>query len=399
MREKHRIVEMRLANIETDFGKLVGPNARRENYGYNQREWLLQVTTDSGLTGVTNARPAMSAGSVLDLTTVLTELLGRNVFEFYRVRGGRVTGVHPRWQTLLKANGFLDFALFDLMGRALDVPAHELLGDRVRDRVDAYDSTLYFQDMVHPAEGAGAVAREAREGVDRGWRAVKLKLGRCGRWFEPAAGMARDIEVVHRTREAVGPDVRILVDANNGYDGKMGLLETFVRETGGADLFWMEEMVTENVDEYRRLREWRDRHSPGTMLVDGEGDDGRDTVYWRLMELGLLDAVQPDMLHMGFWPYHTLARDIADSGYATRIAPHNYSAAALGLRGVIQFAAVTPSFVIAEDSTLRLDVYLDPEYRFESGAYTVPDCPGLGVEIDRDLYGRKYASIETVIRA
>ena len=242
MREKHRIAEMRLANIETDFGKLVGPNARRENYGYNQREWLLQVTTDSGLTGVTNARPAMSAGSVLDLTTVLTELLGRDVFEFYRVQGGRVTGVHPRWQALLKANGFLDFALFDLMGRALDVPAHDLLGDRVRDRVDAYDSTLYFQDMVHPAEGAGAVAREAREGVDRGLRAVKLKLGRCGRWFEPAAGMARDIEVVQRTREAVGPDVRILVDANNGYDGKMGLLETFVRETGDADLFWMEKV-------------------------------------------------------------------------------------------------------------------------------------------------------------
>ena len=132
-------------------------------------------------------------------------------------------------------------------------------------------------------------------------------------------------------------------------------------------------------------------------LVDGEGDDGRNTVYWQLMELGLLDAIQPDMLHMGFWPFQALARDIADSGYATRIAPHNFNAAALGLRGVIQFAAVTPGFVIAEDSTLRFDVYRDNGYRFENGAYAVPDSPGLGVDIDQELYARKYALSETLI--
>lgn len=306
MREQHRIVEMRLANVETSFGKVVGRNSKSENYGYNQREWLLQVTTDGGLTGITNARPAMNTGSVGELVTLVRELLGRDVFEFYRLEGGRVTSVNPRWEELLRANGFLDFALFDLMGRALDVPAYRLLGDRVRYTVDAYDSTLYYQDMVHPKEGAGAVAREAREAVDRGWRAVKLKLGRCGRWFEPEAGMARDVEVVQRTREAVGPDVRILVDANNGYDGKLELLETFVRETGNADVFWMEEMVTESVEDYRRLRDWRDRYSPKTMLVDGEGDDGRDTIYWKLMELGLLDAIQPDMLQVSgrITPWH-----------------------------------------------------------------------------------------------
>ena len=46
------------------------------------------------------------------------------------------------------------------------------------------------------------------------------------------------------------------------------------------------------------------------MLVDGEGDEGRDTIYWQLMEEGLLDAIQPDMLHIGFWPFHVLARDM-----------------------------------------------------------------------------------------
>ena len=55
--------------------------------------------------------------------------------------------------------------------------------------------------------------------------------------------------------------------------------------------------------------------------------------------------------------------------------------------------------MIAEDSTLRFDVYRDSGYRFENGAYAVPDSPGLGVDIDQELYGRKYAPIETLIVA
>ena len=125
--------------------------------------------------------------------------------------------------------------------------------------------------------------------------------------------------------------------------------------------------------------------SPGTMLVDGEGDRGRNTIYWQLMEEGLLDAIQPDTLHMGLWFYHVLARDIDDSGHATLIAPHNYNAAYLGLRANIQFGAVTERFVIAEDSTLNFELYRGDEYVFEDGKYAVPTSPGLAVSIDRDL--------------
>ena len=76
---------------------------------HNQREWLLQVTTDSGLTGVTNARPAMNRDKLTALYTTLQLLLDRDVFEFYRVSGGRVTGVNPRWEELLREHGFIDF--------------------------------------------------------------------------------------------------------------------------------------------------------------------------------------------------------------------------------------------------------------------------------------------------
>lgn len=400
---RHIIKEISVTPVETYFGspgsgRIVGRNSKMENYGINQREWLLQVTTDSGLTGLSNARPAMNAGSLNALHDVLKDLIGQRLSDFFTVSGGRVTNVNPRWSDLIEGYGFLDVALFDLMGQALGQPSHSLLGERVRDSVESYDSTLYFQDLVNPLEGANAVAREAAEAVEKGWRAVKLKLGRPGKWFEPNAGTRRDIEVVELVRETVGPEIKILVDANNGYDGRPDLLEDFVRGIGDLNVLWMEEMITEEIDGYRKLREWRDRYTPQTMIVDGEGDRGRNTIYWKLMEQGLLDAIQPDMLHMGFWFYHVLARDIEDSGYDTLIAPHNYNAAYLGLRANIQFGAATERFVIAEDSTLDFELYRSPEYVFEDGKYRVPTSPGLAVSIDQELYDRVYRQHETLIR-
>jgi D-galactarolactone cycloisomerase len=398
----HVIKEIRITPVETYFGapgkgRIVGRNSKSENYGYNQREWLLQITTNSGLTGLSNARPAMNKISLSELYDDLKILIGHNLDEFFDISGGRVSSVSPRWGDLIDRYGFVDVALFDLIGRALDVPAYSLLGNKVRDEVEGYDSSLYFQDLVNPAEGANAAAIEAAEAIEKGWRAVKLKLGRPGRWFEPVAGTRRDIEVVEAVRETVGSDVKILVDANNGYDGRLDLLEDFVRGVSDLDVYWMEEMITEEVAGYEKLKEWRDKFTPSTLIVDGEGDKGRNTIYWELIERGLLDAIQPDMLHMGFWRFHELAVDIERSGFPVLIAPHNYNAAYLGLRADIQFGAVTERFVIAEDSTLDFDLYKGDGYSFVDGKYAVPDEPGLAVSVDQDLYDRVYRQHETLI--
>lgn len=400
--DSHVINKVTITPVETYFGspskgRIVGRNAKSENYGHNQREWLLQITTDSGLTGLSNARPGMNVGGIIELYNDFHDLIGQPLSGFFTVSAGRVTSINPRWSGLIDRYGFLDVALFDLIGRALGKPSYSLLGDKVRDQIESYDSSLYFQDLVNAAEGANAVAIEAVEAVEKGWRALKLKLGRPGKWFEPHAGTLRDIEVVETVRSSVGDDIKILVDANNGYDGRLDLLQEFVRGISGLNVMWMEEMVTENVADYRKLSDWRDKYTPQTMIVDGEGHKGRQTIYWQLMEQGLLDAIQPDMLHMGFWQFHILARDIEESGNNTLVAPHNYNAAYLGLRANIQFGAATERFVIAEDSTLDFELYQGPEYVFKDGTYAVPDSPGLAVSIDQELYDRVYKNHETVI--
>ena len=171
--DNHVINKMTVTPVETYFGspgkgRIVGRNAKSENYGHNQREWLLQVTTDSGLTGLSNARPGMNAGGIVDLYNDFQDLIGQPLSAFFTVSDGRVISINPRWSDLIDRYGFLDVALFDLIGRALEKPAYSLLGVKVRSQIESYDSTLYFQDLVTPAEGANAVAIEAMEAVAKG---------------------------------------------------------------------------------------------------------------------------------------------------------------------------------------------------------------------------------------
>jgi L-alanine-DL-glutamate epimerase-like enolase superfamily enzyme len=112
---------------------------------------------------------------------------------------------------------------------------------------------------LNPEQGVAQVSLEAAVSHDEGYNEFKIKVGRPGRWMAPQSGMERDVEVVLAVREAVGPDAKIMVDANFGYDGRLDLLEDFIRETLTANIFWLEEMVTADVGDYRVLRRMRDR--------------------------------------------------------------------------------------------------------------------------------------------
>jgi L-alanine-DL-glutamate epimerase-like enolase superfamily enzyme len=89
--------------------------------------------------------------------------------------------------------------------------------------------------------------------------------------------------------------------------------------------------------------------------------------------------------------------DIEDSGYATKICPHNYNAARIGLSGVVHFGAVTERFTVAEDSTLDFDVYDYSGYEFANGRIKVPDTPGLSLTVNQELYAQRHGTLETVI--
>ena len=88
---------------------------------------------------------------------------GKRVDEFLEVSGGRVVGVTDAHKPPFWEHGWMSILAFDLLGRDMGVSCVDLLGGRVRDVVPAYDTTLYYQDLVNPEKGAGQVAEEAAE--------------------------------------------------------------------------------------------------------------------------------------------------------------------------------------------------------------------------------------------
>jgi L-alanine-DL-glutamate epimerase-like enolase superfamily enzyme len=336
-------------------------------------------------------------GSVEGLLNLLREVfLGRRIDEFLEVSDGRVVRPKKAANRAFRSNGWMSILAYDLLGREMGVSCVELLGGRIRDRVDAYDTTLYFHDLRVPEKGVAQLTEEASEAVRAGWRQLKIKTGRGGRWMAPEAGARRDVEVVLAVRDAVGPEVKILVDANFGYDGRLDLLEQFIRETQPADVFWLEEMVTASVDDYRVIRDIQDRVGSEALLVCGEVDrDPISYVYLDLIEDGLIDGYQPDIVSQGFSRFKEIEHQLEGTG--VRALPHCFHNGNFGTRAALIYGASSEGFITIEDERSAPSVYKPDAFTFENGSYNVADTPGLGLEVDEDLFQSRYAQNEAKI--
>ncbi len=188
---------------------MLGRPAFAEDIGSQRTEWLVRARTDGGLEGLTVANRFMqqfhgfdsSDGTVRGLISLLREgFLGRTVDEFLKVSDGQVVGVRDAYKQAFWAHGWMSILAFDLLGQEMGVSCVELLGGQVRDRVPAYDTTLFFQDLLNPEKGAAQVAADAAKSHSDGYNGFKIKVGRPGRWMTPEAGVERDAEVVLAVR-------------------------------------------------------------------------------------------------------------------------------------------------------------------------------------------------------
>ena len=388
-----KITEASVTPVPSHYRKELGKNAYIDNIGMQRLEWVVRARTDSGIEGVTIANRFMRSGRVEDLLKLLKdELIGLEVDSMLQVENGVVTGAGESARPLFRNHGWLSILAFDLYGKANSVSAVDLFGGKVRDSVPAYDTTLYFQDFLVPEKGAAQVAEEAAEAKSAGYRALKIKTGRGGRWMLPEAGMRRDVDVVLGVREAVGPDFQIYVDANFGYDGHLDLLDDFIRATIPADIFWLEEMITHDVAGYRAMRDMQAKHGSKALLVCGEVDrDPISTTFQDLIDERLIDGYQPDIVSAGYLRWIEINSALAGTG--VRSIPHNFGNGTFGTFADIAFGAAVESFVALEDERNHPHIYgAFPE--FKDGAYTVHDKPGLGIEIDEDLFQSQYAGHE-----
>ena len=362
---RQTIQQIEWARLSGERPRSAGCNARLGEHGRVVRLPIARVTTASGVTGfgwstVTREQAAALVGARLD-----------EVFD-------REHGVAERFRAV-------EYPILDLVGQMAGEPVYALVGGSAPAsgplRVPCYDTSLYMDDLhlERDDEAAALIAAEARDGMQRGHRAFKIKVGRGALHMPLEAGMRRDIAVVHGVREAVGPEATLLIDANNGYN--LNLARTVLRETAASNVTWIEEAFHEDPVLYGHLRDWLRAEGLATLIADGEGDAAPRLLEWA--REGLVHVVQYDIFRPGFswWLENGPWLD----GWGVRSAPHHYGGH-YGNYAACHLAARIERFAFVEWDEATTPGLDTSAYRITEGRVTVPDLPGFGLRLDAAVF-------------
>lgn len=344
------------------------------------RTTLVRIHTDCGISGVGECIVRLTPTATRDIIRDLAPLLiGKNPLDrealWELLFGAMMNRGHNRGFFVEAVSG-IDIALWDLAGKALGLPLYRLLGGCHQSRLRTYASSLRFRSF-------DVVAAQAREWKERGFRAMKIKVGRNPADFEP------DLELVRVIRDAVGDDVTLMVDANCAYADDIATALEVGRKLQDMGVYWFEEPISpENVDGYRHLADRLD-----IRIAAGEADFMRFGAA-EFLRHRAIDVIQPNLARVGGI---TEARRIAALSHAFHVpyAPHTGSCSAVLLAATLRFAAALPNFLIYEymqsdwsknePNPLRHKLLRQPAEVYEDGHMLVDDRPGIGVELDEDV--------------
>lgn len=344
--------------------------------------WLfLRVDTEEGITGwgepIVEGRAETVRAAVAEIGHVL---IGEDPLR-----------IEDHWQRLTKAGFYrggpvlssavagLDQALWDIAGKSLGVPVHQLLGGAVRDRVRMYSWI--------GGDEPDAVADQARAQIEAGFTAVKMNgTGRMSA-IDTAARTREVVDRLTAVREAIGPEHDVVVDFHGRMSAAMArrtlpLLEPLL------PMFVEEPVLPENGHQLRSLVE-----CSAVPLATGERLYSR----WDFRDVFTagIAVAQPDVSHAGGISEVRRIAAMAEA-YGVSLAPH-CPLGPIALAASLQIAFATPNLLIQEQSVgihynegdELLDYLLDPSpMQFRDGYASPSARPGLGIEIDEKAVAR-----------
>jgi D-galactarolactone cycloisomerase len=371
MNHPMKIASVEAIPLEAPIAKPVG--RARQVYPIKARRCLLvKITTDEGLVGygegLTPVSPLPPAAIVQNILKPF--LMGADPLDtekiweaLYSINSSR--GYTKGYQMI--AISAVDIALWDLKGKILGQPVYNLLGGAFQDEIPVYLTGLMIDDDID------YIVTQAEEFHAKGFRAMKLKVG---------ANEKRDVATVKALRESLGPDIKLMIDANGGYDVKTAI--RVAQKVEPYDIFWFEEPVTP--EDVAGLAEVR-RQIP-MYLAAGECEYTQ-YAFRDLLLRQALDICQPDVSRAGGI---TEVRRIAmlARAFNAYYAPHAWGGA-FCVAATLHLAKAMPAFLICElDQTpnpLRDELPVGP-LDFREGCLHVSSKPGLGVEINEETLCR-----------
>lgn len=341
--------------------------------------WLfLKIETDEGVSGwgepVVEGRALTVEAAVNEMADYLIGQDPRRIEDHWQVlyRGGFYRGgaIH------MSALAGIDQALWDIKGRALDVPVHELLGGQCRDKIKVYS----WIGGDRPSD----VVDGAKEVVANGFTALKMNGTEELQIVDSHDKIDAAVERVALVREAVGRNIGIAVDFHGRVHRPMA--RTLVKELEPYGLMFIEEPVlSENREALREIS-----RMSSTPIALGERLYSRWD-FKSVFEEAVVDIIQPDLSHAGGI---TECRKIATmaEAYDVAVAPH-CPLGPIALAACLQLDAVTYNAFIQEQSlgihyngtNDLLDYAKNKDvFHYSEGMVDIPDGPGLGVEVDED---------------
>ncbi len=341
---------------------------------------IVRIDTDEGLTGWGEGCGGPAAAVVNEVFAPL--LMGQDPMN----RNGL-------WQKMFhsvyngnNAVGFagsaisaIDIALWDLAGKAVGVPVSDLLGGRVRDKIAVYATGLYYTEGEFPDR----LLDEARGYAEAGFKGMKTKVG--------GLPMDEDIRRVIALREAIGPDVRLMIDANQAYNATSAI--RIGKRLADYDITWFEEPVNaQDIEGYLQVK------SQLPMAISGGENIRTRYEFSDFLARRAYDIVQPDVMNVGGI---TEMRAVAMTANAMgiQVNPHVWGSP-LMIAASLHLASTLPPCPPARDpqpyvqepvmefdrtpSRIREGLVKQP-FEQVDGYVQVPTGPGLGIEIDEQV--------------
>ena len=359
--------------------------------GRENRDWaLLKIVTDGGIEGLGEWRGG-GAGQLKHL------LVGQDPLNINRLHHDHL------WQ-MRGAGAGVEIALWDIKGKALGVPLHELLGGKLRDRVRIYCDChagdfwtaedfarrwdeVWASGNLDPVYEVDAFVKMAQSVVAEGFTAIKFDVDVPNPWkfdrYDRSVSRRQHehiVEVLEKVRQAIGPHVDLAVDLHGSFNLADAL--RVCRDVEHLDLLWLEDPIRwewGNVDALAKICMQTE-----TPICTGEIFYGAK-MFRELLDKQACDLLEPDIPMSGGPIEIRRIAELADVHYMS-IAPHNMSSA-VGSIAAAHICATIPNFLALEYHSHNIPLWsrmLDFKEPIQDGYITVPDRPGLGIALDED---------------
>jgi L-alanine-DL-glutamate epimerase-like enolase superfamily enzyme len=357
------VTDMTIAAIRTTILRVPWPQTpwlKGHAFGDARNILVLEVETKGGIVGMGylfSFRPGLRTVAAALAETIIPRVIGKDATAVEGIWSElwRATVTYNRGGIVTMAMSALDIALWDAIGKRAGLPLHRLWG-HVRSKIPAYGSGCF-----RGSGGYGMIAK-ALHYRDLGYRAIKMQMAHTD-------DLRGDVDNVRRMREALGPDIAIMIDVNQGWTADTAIV--MGRKIEPYDVYWLEEPVpADDFKGYMRVAE-----ALPIRIVGGENHFTRFDLR-PFFENPKIPILQPDPMRGGFTELRKIAV-LADT-WGLTIAPHLFPELN------VQLLASIPNGVWIEDMGLSEDLFVDPVPVID-GMITVPERPGHGLAFKPEI--------------